>query len=190
MAVTSPGNQPLDFDTIYLAWYDRVVRWARRWGGDSDSEDLAQEVFLIVRRRLVDFHDANLGGWLYRITRNRARDYGRLKWSQAFRDCSAPDELITMDPDPCKRLELKERAEQLERRWARLREQEKTVITLIEVHGWSGERVAAELQVPLNTLWSTVRRARMKLMDGSTRRAVARRSSLRAVPCTQVRECA
>jgi DNA-directed RNA polymerase specialized sigma24 family protein len=69
----------MDFDAIYRAWFAQVTRWVRRLGGPTrDQEDLAQDVFVIAKRRFEAFDGENLGGWLYRITCNRVRDYRRL----------------------------------------------------------------------------------------------------------------
>ena len=45
---------PLDFVRVYDEWFDEVSRWARALGGpEADLVDLAQEVFLVVRRKLA-----------------------------------------------------------------------------------------------------------------------------------------
>ena len=46
----------------------------------SDTEDLAQEIFLVVRRKLDRFDGGNLAGWLYRIAQLTVRDHRRRAW--------------------------------------------------------------------------------------------------------------
>ena len=42
------------FRAIYDAWFEDVSRWIRALGGlDADRDDIVQEVFLVVRRRLT-----------------------------------------------------------------------------------------------------------------------------------------
>lgn len=59
-----------------------VYRWCRKWGLQSqDAENVGQEVFLAVSRKLEDFrrdrpHDT-FRGWLWRISRNRFLDHVR-----------------------------------------------------------------------------------------------------------------
>ncbi len=59
-----------------------VYRWCRNWGLQSqDAENVGQEVFLAVARKLQDFrrdrpHDT-FRGWLWRIARNRFLDHVR-----------------------------------------------------------------------------------------------------------------
>src|SRR5262245_31203910 len=69
---------PVDFSTVYSTHFDDVCRWLRAMGGpENELEDMAQEVFLVVRQRLDTFDGANMRGWLYRIARNVARNYRR-----------------------------------------------------------------------------------------------------------------
>src|SRR5436190_22286524 len=56
------------FRDIYETWFDDVVRWMYALGAPAgDTEDIAQEIFLIVRRQLSRFRGGNLAGWLYEI---------------------------------------------------------------------------------------------------------------------------
>src|SRR5262249_14147909 len=60
---------------LYRAHAQTVARWASRLGGPAiDVEDVVQEVFLVVQRRLDGFRgDAHVKTWLYRITANVVR---------------------------------------------------------------------------------------------------------------------
>lgn len=66
------------FATLYMR-YARVVHGLLLARVPRDEvDDLVQDVFLIVWRRLDSLRDAAaFGGWLSRITRNRATDYQR-----------------------------------------------------------------------------------------------------------------
>src|SRR5215831_5501202 len=69
------------FDEIYRRLFDDVSRWVRALGGpEADRDDLVQDVFVIVHRRLDDFDGQNLLGWLHQIARHRVRDFRRLQW--------------------------------------------------------------------------------------------------------------
>src|SRR5262245_15554305 len=69
------------FRDIYERWFGDVVRWIYALGvPSSDSEDLAQEIFLVVRRKLDRFDGGNLAGWLYRIAQLTVRDHRRRAW--------------------------------------------------------------------------------------------------------------
>jgi RNA polymerase sigma-70 factor, ECF subfamily len=172
VAALSARDASLDFEAVYRDWYGPVVRWARRLGGNaSDCEDLAQEVFVVVKRRLSAFDGEHLAAWLYRITRGRVRDHRRLKWSQAVGGGLTPELLIEEGSGPLEALETKQRYAILERRWSRLNDDERAALMLLELQGCSGEEIALTLKVPLNTVWSRIRRARLKLSSPALRRA-------------------
>jgi len=66
------------FRDIYERWFHDVVKWLYALGmPGSDTEDLAQEIFLVVRRKLDQFDGGNLAGWLYRIAQLTVRDHRR-----------------------------------------------------------------------------------------------------------------
>src|SRR4051794_30178031 len=67
----SPAGEPaLDFAAIYRVHARDVVRWAARLGGPGiDAEDVAQDVFVVARRRLVSFEGpGKISTWLFRTT--------------------------------------------------------------------------------------------------------------------------
>src|SRR5689334_21378126 len=69
------------FREIYERWFGDVVRWLYALGvPGSDTEDLAQEIFLVVQRKLHRFDGGNLAGWLYRIAQLTVRDHRRRAW--------------------------------------------------------------------------------------------------------------
>ena len=79
------GAQGPTFEQVYVQWFHEVSRWARAFGGlDADLDDLTQEVFLVVRRKLPEFDGRNLSGWLYRIAQRTVRDYRRRAWFRAL----------------------------------------------------------------------------------------------------------
>ena len=62
------------FTALVVAYQPRVFRWALALSGDRDeAEDISQEVFVRVFRKLGNFRgDGSFDGWLYRITRRIA----------------------------------------------------------------------------------------------------------------------
>src|SRR6186713_640187 len=82
MSSPEGGSPPdLTFDGLYERWFADVSRWVRALGGaEADRDDLVQEIFLVVHRRLSDFDGQNVTGWLYQIARRKVRDHRRLLW--------------------------------------------------------------------------------------------------------------
>lgn len=70
-----------DFDSIYQA-YSRLVYWAayRVLNDHDQTEDVTQNVFISVLKSMDHIgamNDAQLKGWLYRVSVNAALDYKR-----------------------------------------------------------------------------------------------------------------
>lgn len=68
------GGDERALEALYFLYKNRVYGWCRRLTSDTrDSEDLSQEVFIRMSRKLQDFrHEAAFSTWLYRITLNSA----------------------------------------------------------------------------------------------------------------------
>jgi RNA polymerase sigma-70 factor (ECF subfamily) len=65
----------LDFQEIYDTYQARILRYLARMVGESEAEDLAQEVFVKVSQALETFRgESQLSTWLYRIATNAAID--------------------------------------------------------------------------------------------------------------------
>jgi RNA polymerase sigma-70 factor (ECF subfamily) len=154
------------FEAIYAKWFHDVSRWIRAFGGlDADLDDLAQEVFLIVRRKLPKFEGGNLAGWLYRITQRTVRDYRRRAWYRGLlakrhvegrpeRESTAPE------PDPSEMLERREAERLLVQILGKMSETRRTAFILFEIEGYSGEEIANLEEVPVNTVWTRLHHAR------------------------------
>ena len=82
----------VDFQTIHDEYRLKIQRYLARLVGESEAEDLTQEVFVRVHRALPTFHgEAQLSTWIYRIATNAALD--RLR-SPSFKR-SDPEGLLT-----------------------------------------------------------------------------------------------
>ncbi len=160
----SPVGASLDFASIYDAWFGHVSRWLRALGSpEADVEDLAQEVFLVVRRRLPDFDGCNVPGWLYRIASRKVRQHRRRRWVQNLLSREPPidlEELPWVGPSASATLETKEKQLLLERLVAKLSEKRRVAFWLFEVEGYGGEEVAEILDIPINTVWTRLHHAR------------------------------
>jgi len=160
-----PGPQ-LEFRAIYERWFSEVSRWIRAMGGpEAEREDLVQDVFLVVHRRLPDFDGQNVAGWLYQIARHRVRDFRRLLWVKHLLFGSVPlsESLSKGGASPADSLETNEKRALLERLLRKLNESERAALVLFEIDGYSGEEIADIQGVPVNTVWARIHKARKKL---------------------------
>jgi RNA polymerase sigma-70 factor (ECF subfamily) len=157
------GAGELEFSRLYDEWFDRVVVWLASLGAPSaDREDLAQEVFVVVRRRLPDFDGRNVAGWLFQIARRQVLRHKRLVWFKRVFSfgASSPDASASSQPGPLESLEAAERRRLVERLLSGLSEKRRVVFALFELEGHSGEEIAALLDVPQNTVWTRLHHAR------------------------------
>jgi RNA polymerase sigma-70 factor, ECF subfamily len=171
-SIEPEAAEPLAFQAVYAAWFDEVSRWVRALGApEADRDDLVQDVFLVVHRRLPDFDGNNLAGWLYRIARRRVRDYRRLLWVRQIFSHSEPvsERLQNPGSDPAQCYETKQRGQLLERLLARLNADQRAAFVLFEIEGHSGEEIARIQGVPVNTVWARIHKARKKLVARITR---------------------
>jgi RNA polymerase sigma-70 factor (ECF subfamily) len=152
------------FEEIYRQWFGAVCTWIRAMGGpDADRDDLAQEVFLVVRRRLADFDGANLPGWLYRITQHQVRDFRRRAWFRHLFSRRNTDEMGGLAhgaTNPATALERKEEERVLYAILDKIREPRRLTFILYEIERLSGEGIAQIQGIPLNTVWTRLHHAR------------------------------
>jgi RNA polymerase sigma-70 factor (ECF subfamily) len=163
-----PRDPGSDFRTIYEAWFDEVSRWIRALGGlEADRDDIVQEVFLVVRRRLGSFDGGNLAGWLYRIARRQVRDFRRRAWVRNVftkRRMDEPDTLPSEGGGPAAALEHKEKQRILYTLLSKMQEDRRSAFVLFEIEGLSGEEIARVQGVPLNTVWTRLHHARKEFL--------------------------
>jgi RNA polymerase sigma-70 factor (ECF subfamily) len=164
----SESAQPADFTGIYTACFHVVERWVHALGGpDCEGEDLTQEVFLVVRRKLDRFDGRNLRGWLYAITARTVSDYRRRAW---FRHCFVGrrevelDELPRAAPGPAEECERAEAQRLLYRLLGRMSEKRRTAFVLFELEGYTGEEIAELLGIPVATVWTRLHHARREFL--------------------------
>lgn len=159
----------LDFGSLYDSWFAHVSRWLRALGAPAaDVEDLAQEVFLVVRRRLDDFDGQNVPGWLYRIASRKVRQHRRRRWIQnLFAGKSGIDieDLPWSGQSAVATLETKEKRQLLELLVSKMTEKRRVAFRLFEVEGYGGEEIAEILDVPINTVWTRLFHARKEFFS-------------------------
>jgi len=177
-AGSPPPTGALDFATVYDEWFDRVACWLRALGAPSgEHEDLAQEVFVVVRRRLPDFDGVNLGAWLFQIARRQVLRHRRLSWVKRVLVGSSHDTLAELShpsASPLAELETRDRQRLVEALLTSMSEKRRVVFVLFEIEGSSGEEIAELLGVPVNTVWTRLHHARR---DFFARLAAHRRES-------------
>ena len=170
LAAELDGKPVLELDAIYREHSAAVSKWVRRlWGpgamgGTGDEEDLLQEIFLVVQRRLGSFRaEAALTTWLYGITvlvvnsRRKKERWRRFLWRRA-----EPELQLEHDAAPALQQEF-ERAEAARLVYSvldTLRERDRTLLILFELERLPGSEIAAVVGTSEPNVWVALNRAR------------------------------
>ena len=159
---------PLVFEDVYHAYFRQTVAWIRVFGvPEAEIEDVAQDVFMIVRRKLSHFHGGNLAGWLYRIAQLTVRNFRRLAWFKHWlwrgQGVDAA-ETADMSASPAMALEKKQDRRVLAQMLARMSEKRRATLVLFEIEGYSGQEIATLHGVPVKTVWTRLHHARKDLV--------------------------
>jgi len=155
------------FDDVYRDHFDDCCRWLRAMGApEAELDDLAQETFLVVRRRLAEGPVANLRGWLYGIARNVLANHRRSSWWRNAFSRRGP----AVDPPapalgPAERLEERESARITTSLLDRLSPRHRAVLVLFEVEGYSGQEIAGLEGIPVKTVWTRLHHARKAFVN-------------------------
>lgn len=157
-------HEPGAFDELYSLYAPRVFSLACRMTGSSTTgEDLLQDIFLLVYRKLGGFKgESALGTWVYRLAANSCVDYLR---SRHHRLDQASDALDEQSPPraPVGRLSV-ERLD-LERAIAQLPPGYRAAFVLHDVEGYDHREIAGMLGIAEGTSKSQVHKARMRMRD-------------------------
>jgi RNA polymerase sigma-70 factor, ECF subfamily len=161
-----PINGEMSLEELYRAHAADVSRWATWLGRPPvEPEDVVQEVFLIVRARLGDFHGDSFLPWLFRITSNVVANQRRRAWLRALwtSRSAAAEQGIPEEQWPSAQLETRERVAALHQMLSRLPERQRQVLILFELEGMGGDEIANLLGVPAATVRVWLHRGRAAL---------------------------
>src|SRR5262245_6930593 len=140
------------FELMVRRWQGPIARFAARYLGADDVQDVCQEVFLRVYQAGHAYRPvAALSTWLYHIALNTARDAVRKRRPTAPLPPAEPASGDTPAESVC---EQKETVEQVNRAIAELPETLRLVLILRHYEGMSFEAIGRMLKVAASTLKS------------------------------------
>ncbi len=154
----------MNFKEVYDAHFAFVWRSLRRLRvPEASLKDAMQDVFLVVHRRLGEFEGrAKVSTWLFGICLRVAKDYRR---RAHVRREVLDDSTITAAADPNSDAgENAERHQDLAMFEAALDEldiEQRAVFILFELENHTGDEIAEALEIPLGTVYSRLRLARV-----------------------------
>jgi RNA polymerase sigma-70 factor (ECF subfamily) len=151
------------FEELYRQHAPRIYGMAcRMTGSTSDGEDLVQEIFLLVHRKLESFKgESSLGTWIYRLATNCCLDFLRSRQHRQQRTTDSLDDVLPVRGSDTGTFKI-DRLE-LERAILQLPTGYRAAFMLHDVEGFDHAEVAAQLGIAEGTSKSQVHKARLKL---------------------------
>lgn len=148
-----------------------VWRALRRLGvREADVEDVCQEVFVVVHRKLGDFEGrSSLRTWIYGICARTASDYRRSARVRHEIVTDAPPD-ATAAPRQHDVLALREARAKLDRILDLLDDDKRAVFVLYEIEELTMNEVAEALGCPLQTAYSRLHAAR-RIVEAAVEKA-------------------
>ncbi|MFO0762546.1 MAG: sigma-70 family RNA polymerase sigma factor [Byssovorax sp.] len=173
----SAAELAVDFEAIYEDHFDFVWRNLRRLGvQEAQLDDAAQEVFLVVHRRLAEFEGrSSLKTWLFGILVRVAGDCRRAVRRKspharspggAVDADSVADEAAESAHDRTARSEA---VRLLHRLLDELDDDKRAVFVLAELEQMSAPEIAESLGQNLNTIYARLRAARREFEQAALR---------------------
>jgi len=165
---------------------DRMFRTAFAWCHDHTlAQDLAQEAALKAIENAAQLNDLKaIDAWIFTILANCHRAHLR---KVIHTDELDPDEVGSIEPNllPDQVSETRGLIEQVKTALEGLGEEQRKVITLVDLEEFSYAEVASILEIPIGTVMSRLNRARrdlkqrllIKPMPGTTSIAYLKRKS-------------
>jgi RNA polymerase sigma-70 factor (ECF subfamily) len=159
--VHAAAHSPEAFRAFYAEHFAFVWRCLGALGVPSAHlDDAAQEVFVVVHRRLLEFRgESSLRTWLYGIVRNVAANARRSQRRKGGLSELQGDEL-SAQPDPLQSLETREAADFVQTFLAELDDKKRDLFVLAIIEQLSMPEIAPLLGVPLNTAYTRLRALR------------------------------
>src|SRR5512143_1485516 len=165
LAKAAAAGDSAAFERLYEQHHRRVYSLCLRMLGDvSQAEDLTQEVFLQVYKKIGSFRgESAFTTWLHRLTVNQVLMHFRkrgVRLEQTTEDGEAPIQIVKGTENP-NAMPVVDRIA-LDKAIAQLPPGYRTVFTLHDIEGHEHEEIARMLGCSVGTSKSQLHKARMK----------------------------
>jgi RNA polymerase sigma-70 factor (ECF subfamily) len=162
---SSAGPVEFGVEDLFRDYAAIVEKWVARLAGPAvDADDVVQEVFMVVQRRLAEWRaEAKISTWLYRITERvvrRQRHKQRVgQWAEVLAE-DFTDQIPCHAPTPAAHLETKQTLNIVQRALDSLDPRQREAVALFELEGLSGHEIAARTGTKYATVWVRLHRGR------------------------------
>ncbi|HXG68355.1 MAG TPA: RNA polymerase sigma factor [Blastocatellia bacterium] len=163
------------FRKIYEQHHRRVYSLCLRMLGDAvQAEDLTQEVFLQVFRKIGSFRgDSAFTTWLHRLTVNQVLMHLRKRGVKLEHTSEEGDftNVVETPLQSTRRISMVDRLA-LEKAIAELPAGYRTIFVLHDVEGYEHEEISTMLNISIGTSKSQLHKARMRLRELLNKKSV------------------
>ncbi len=155
----------LDFEQVYAQHFDFIYRSVRGLGVPaSNVDDVTQEVFLIVHRKLDTLENPQaLRGWLFGIARRLCKDHRRAATRRGPQLELDEQREVDVRRNPQIEAANRQALRVVEHFAAKLDDERRAIFFLALVEGLPVAEAAATLGLNVNTTYSRVRVLRQEL---------------------------
>jgi len=171
----APFTRP-SFDQVYAATFPFVWRTVRRLGvGDSARDDVTQEVFVTVYRRLGQFEGrCSIKTWVFSIMMGIVRNYRRTRRRKgAAHAVSAsvvdPEVLVAFTPDPLEQASRRQAGRIMHQILDELSDEKAVVFVLADLEDMTVPEISELTNANINTVYSRLRAARKEFNEALAR---------------------
>jgi RNA polymerase sigma-70 factor (ECF subfamily) len=190
MSATWTGNAPTD---AHAASSDEVAQLVAEHGRfvfltlqrfgvrGPDVEDLAQEVFVVALQRLHPRDPAHrVTSWLWGVCMRVASNHRRRAWVRRERPHDEPPEPVDAagSPDAEEVAHRRQQRAQLDAILDELDLERRATFVMFEIDGMTCDEIAADMGVPVGTVYSRLHAARRQFQE-ALRRAQRREGGRR-----------
>ena len=171
LVVRSKDGDLQAFNFIVQRYQSQVLNLSARIIGDRGrAEDVTQETFISAYQAIGRFRGGSLRAWLMRIAANASRD--SLRGSQRRPEQSLDESLesqsfqpVSAEPSPEEHAERSELNKELQKAILALSDNQRAVLVLIDVQGFSYEETTESVGASIGTVKSRLNRARRRVRD-------------------------
>jgi RNA polymerase sigma-70 factor (ECF subfamily) len=156
-----------EFSAVYDQYFGFVWACTRRLGvGENEIDDVVQEIFIVIHGKLSTLEQVeSLRSWIYGIIRRTVSSYHRSRRARVASTAAfgTEDTLFVQPPTP---LELAEQSDRLKLLWSLLEKldpSKRETFVLAELEEMTAPEIAAAIEIPLNTVYTRLRGARIEL---------------------------
>ncbi len=173
----APVDQPFSlpaFDELYEGYVDFTWRSVRRLGVDEAAvDDVVQQVFLVVHRRLPEFCGAaSIRTWIFGILLRVVREHRRLRRRKSPHQRSPatdPETLADSAHGPDESTARAEAARLVQAWLDELDDDKREVFVLAELEGMTAKEIADATGSNASTVYSRLRAARLDFEKAAER---------------------